>query len=46
MMESANTGLFFVLHTHSAAKDLALEIDRHIILTRAEYNALLTKTIS
>lgn len=46
MMESANNSLFFMLHTHSAAKGLALEIDRHIILTRAEYNALLTKTIS
>lgn len=45
MMESANS-LFFMLHTHSAAKGLALEIDRHIILTSAEYNALLAKTIS
>ncbi len=35
-----------LLCAHSAAKDLALEIDRHIILTRAEYNALLAKTIS
>ena len=35
-----------LLYAHSAAKDLALEIDRHIILTRAEYNALLAKTIS
>ncbi len=35
-----------LLYAHSAAKDLALEIDKHIILTRAEYNALLAKTIS
>ena len=35
-----------LLYAHSAAKDLALEIDKHIILTRGEYNALLAKTIS